>query len=195
MRSAPLQEADRELACPLENSEAESLWQLHGPGARHVRDKLRPFRQRRSAPAGDSDLAARSPSDRNLSASHRSSAAHASQHASQRAWTRCRCKMRMSGLSKVEMSGFIGGRGRYGNGANRLEPTRTRPAAGATRGPAEADHAGRSRQAAEDERLPDSSAAVSFGGTRRSSSDPWITRESIKPQVSRAGGAKDYAPG
>jgi hypothetical protein len=32
----------------------------------------------------------------------------------------CRCKMRMSGLSKVEMSAFIGGRGRYGNGANRL---------------------------------------------------------------------------
>src|SRR5882724_10477840 len=37
---------------------AESLWQLHGPSARRVRDKLRPFRQRRSAPAGDSDLAA-----------------------------------------------------------------------------------------------------------------------------------------
>jgi hypothetical protein len=36
--------------------------------------------------------------------------------------------MRMSGLSKVEMSAFIGGRGRYGNGANRLEPTRTGPA-------------------------------------------------------------------
>ena len=40
----------------------------------------------------------------------------------------CRCKIRMSGLSKVEMSAFIGGRGRYGNGANRLESTRTGPA-------------------------------------------------------------------
>jgi len=41
--------------------------------------------------------------------------------------SRCRCKMRMSGLSKVEMSAFIGGRGRHGNGANRLEPIKTRP--------------------------------------------------------------------
>jgi hypothetical protein len=32
----------------------------------------------------------------------------------------CRCKIRMSGLSKVEMPAFIGGRGRYGKGANRL---------------------------------------------------------------------------
>jgi hypothetical protein len=52
----------------------------------------------------------------------------------------CRCKMRMSGLSKVEMSAFIGGRGRYGNGANRLEPTRAGPATCAARDKAEADH-------------------------------------------------------
>src|SRR6266567_7605833 len=52
----------------------------------------------------------------------------------------CRCKMRMSGLSKVEMSAFIGGRGPHGNGANRLEPTRTGQIARATRGQAEADH-------------------------------------------------------
>jgi hypothetical protein len=51
--------------------------------------------------------------------------------------------MRMSGLCKVEMSAFIGGRGPHGNGANRLEPTRTGEIAGATRGQAEAD---RSRQ-------------------------------------------------
>jgi hypothetical protein len=37
--------------------------------------------------------------------------------------------MRMSGLSKVEMSGFIGGRGAHGDGADYLEPTRTGPAA------------------------------------------------------------------
>src|ERR1700726_3236336 len=103
--------------------------------------------------------------------------------------------MRMSGLSKVEMSAFIGGRGPHGNGANRLEPTRTGQIACATRGPAEAAHAGRSRPAAEDERSSDSSAAVWFAGTRRSCSDPWITRESIKPQVRRAVGAEDFAPG
>src|SRR6266704_4752397 len=107
----------------------------------------------------------------------------------------CRCKMRMSGLSKVEMSAFIGGRGPHGNGANRLEPTRTGQIARATRGQAEADHAGRSRQAAEDQRSPYPSAAVASGGTRRPSSDPWITRTKIKPQVSRAVGAEDFAPG
>jgi hypothetical protein len=48
--------------------------------------------------------------------------------------------MRMSGLSKVEMFAFIGGRGRYGNGANRLEPTRTGPATCAARDKAEAHH-------------------------------------------------------
>src|ERR1700688_4518923 len=64
----------------------------------------------------------------------------------------CRCKMRMSGLSKVEMSAFIGGRGRYGNGANRLEPTRTGPATCAARDKAEADHPERSCQPTEDQR-------------------------------------------
>jgi hypothetical protein len=41
----------------------------------------------------------------------------------------CRCKMRMSGLCKVEMSGFMGGRGANGNGAHCLESTRTGPVA------------------------------------------------------------------
>src|SRR6267142_1718835 len=61
MRSALLQAADHELAGHLEHGEAESLWQRHGRGVRLVRDKLRPYRQRRSALAGDSGLAARSP--------------------------------------------------------------------------------------------------------------------------------------
>src|ERR1700731_3760712 len=64
----------------------------------------------------------------------------------------CRCKMRMSGLSKVEMSAFIGGRGRYGNGANCLEPTRTGPATCATRDKAEADHPEGSCPPTEDQR-------------------------------------------
>src|SRR6266436_5385766 len=107
----------------------------------------------------------------------------------------CRCKMRMSGLCKVEMSAFMGGRGAYGNGADRLEPTRTGPIARATRGQAEADHADRSRQAAEDQRSPYPLASVSSGGTRRPSGDPWITRTKIKPQVSCAVGAENFAPG
>ena len=40
----------------------------------------------------------------------------------------CRCKMRMSTLSNVEISVFIGGQERYGNGSNHPEPTRTGPA-------------------------------------------------------------------
>src|ERR1700676_5269665 len=73
----------------------------------------------------------------------------------------CHCKMRMSGLCKVEMSAFMVGRGRHGHGANRLESTRTGAAAGATRGQAEADHADRSRQAAEGQRSSHTSAAPS----------------------------------
>jgi hypothetical protein len=49
------------------------------------------------------------------------------------------------------MSAFIGGRGPYGNGANRLEPTKTGPAARAARRKTEADHADRSFQEAEDQ--------------------------------------------
>src|SRR6266704_5853941 len=65
----------------------------------------------------------------------------------------CRCKMRMSGLSKVEMSAFIGGRGPHGNGANRLAPTRTGPPTRATRDKAEADHAARIRGRPSNRRL------------------------------------------
>jgi len=65
------------------------------------------------------------------------------------------------------MSAFMGGRGAYGNGADRFEPTRTGPIARATRGQAEADHADCSRQAVEDQRSPYPSATVSSGGTRR----------------------------
>src|SRR6202171_3529062 len=79
--------------------------------------------------------------------------------ASQRFRPRCRCKMRMSGLSKVEMSGFIGGRGAHGDGADYLEPTRTGPAAGATRDQGEAHQSDRSGPAAEDQRSAHPSVA------------------------------------
>src|ERR1700722_12252551 len=103
--------------------------------------------------------------------------------------------MRMSGLCKVEMSAFIGGRGPHGNGANRFERTGTGQIARATRGPAEADHADRSRQAAEDQRSPYPSATVWPGGTRRPSGDAWITRTKIQPQISRALGAENFDSG
>lgn len=55
----------------------------------------------------------------------------------------CRCKVRMSGLSKVEMSGFMGGRGPHGNGENRFEPTRTGSFASVARNRRRAFDAGR----------------------------------------------------
>jgi len=54
----------------------------------------------------------------------------------------CRRKMRMSGLSKVEMSAFMDGRGVHGDGAYRLEPTRTGATEGAARGKAKSFDAG-----------------------------------------------------
>src|SRR4030088_2853504 len=102
--------------------------------------------------------------------------------------------MRMSGLSKVEMSAFIGGRGRYGNGANCLEPTRTGPAACAARDQAEADHPDRSGQAAEAQRSAHPSIAGWSEEARGPSSAPWLTRTAIEPQISGALGAADFAP-
>src|SRR5260370_35231602 len=104
------------------------------------------------------------------------------EEASQRGESGCRCKMRMSCLCKVEMSAFMGGRGAYGNRADRLEPTRTGPIARATRGPAEAGHADRSRQAAEDQRAAHPSFAGGVGDAWGPTGGPWITRGSIEPQ-------------
>src|SRR5271170_5303736 len=50
----------------------------------------------------------------------------------------CRCKVRMSGLCKVEMSASMEGRGAHGTGADRFEPTRTGPIESVARGKAEA---------------------------------------------------------
>src|SRR2546428_5390345 len=47
--------------------------------------------------------------------------------------SKCRSKMRMSGLCKVEMSGFIQGGRQDGTGANRVEHEGTGAAGGGTR--------------------------------------------------------------
>src|SRR5437870_12845620 len=54
----------------------------------------------------------------------------------------CRGKMRMSGLCKVEMSGFIQGGRQDGTGANRVECERTGAAEGVTRSRARPSEAG-----------------------------------------------------
>src|SRR6202795_4337745 len=80
--------------------------------------------------------------------------------ASQRGEPRCRRKMRMSGLCKVEMSAFMDGRGPHGNGANRVEPTRTGPIESVARGTAEASDAGSSGRAAESKLPPGAADAA-----------------------------------
>src|SRR5712692_5254131 len=95
----------------------------------------------------------------------------------------CRCKMRMSGLSKVEMSGFIGGRGPHGNGANRLEPTRTGPTARVAGRTARAFNSGRSGSTSKVVRPSGASAAAAPAGARRPGGDPRITRTASEPQV------------
>src|SRR6201984_2844195 len=64
----------------------------------------------------------------------------------------CRRKMRMSGLCKVEMSGFMDGRGPHGDGANRFEPTRTGPLEGVVRDTAKAFNASSGGPEAENKR-------------------------------------------
>jgi hypothetical protein len=49
---------------------------------------------------------------------------HRVNHSDQNANITCRCRMRMSDLCKVEMSGFIPGGRRDGNGANCMERER-----------------------------------------------------------------------
>src|SRR3972149_724491 len=55
----------------------------------------------------------------------------------------CRCKVRMSGLCKVEMSGFMVAGRRDGTGADRVEPARARSVEGGARGRGTAPDAGR----------------------------------------------------
>src|SRR5215469_12495957 len=74
--------------------------------------------------------------------------------------TRCSRKVRMSGLSKIEMSAFMGW-GAHGDGAYRLEPARTGSTEGVARGKAEAFDASGGRRAPEGNRP--SGPAAAFG--------------------------------
>src|SRR2546430_10510879 len=74
--------------------------------------------------------------------------------------------MRMSGLCKVEMSAFMVGRGPHGNGAHRLEPTRTGPIESVARGKAKASDAGSCSQAVESNRPPGAADAAPHSRAR-----------------------------
>src|SRR5271170_8174113 len=103
----------------------------------------------------------------------------------------CRCKVRMSGLCKVEMSASMEGRGAHGTGADRFEPTRTGPIESVARGKAEASDTGRSSRAAESRRPPGAADAARPSRTRRSFPGPRTTRSAIEPQAGGPVGAED----
>src|SRR5260370_7472439 len=102
------------------------------------------------------------------------------------------CKMRMSGLCKVEMSAFMDGRGPHGDGANHVEPTRTGPIESVARGKAEASFAGSSSSAAESNRPPGAANATPDSRARRCCPGSRTTRPAIEPQAGSPLGAKDF---
>src|ERR1700722_2266721 len=98
----------------------------------------------------------------------------------------------MSGCSKVEMSGFMDGRGPHGNGANGLESTRTGSLARVARSPTRAVSADRSGAADEANRPSSASATAWSAGARRSRGDPWSSWTAFEPQAGCPVGAEDF---
>src|SRR5260370_6583114 len=107
--------------------------------------------------------------------------------------SKCRCKMRMSGLSKVEMSGFMGGRGPHGNGAYGFESTRTGPLESIARSRAGAFDADCGGTADRDNRTPGASAAAAHPGASRPCSDSRIAGTPIESQTGARFEQKDLA--
>src|SRR5215472_13263235 len=92
----------------------------------------------------------------------------------------CSRKMRMSGLSKIEMSAFMDSWGVHGDGVYRLEPARTGATEGAARGKAEAFNAGGGCTAAEGDRPSGPAAAFGAQGARGWCRGSRTTRPSIE---------------
>src|SRR5690242_14003340 len=99
--------------------------------------------------------------------------------------------MRMSGLCKVEMSGSMGGRGAYGNGANRFDSTGTGAIERAVRSKSEAFDASSRGQAAASNRQHRAANAVAparaWGWCARS----WTARATLEPPASSQVRAED----
>src|ERR1700690_2932561 len=72
----------------------------------------------------------------------------------------CRCKVRVSGLCKVEMSAFLRAGGPDGRGADRIGATRARSAEGIARSGARAFETAGSRGAVGAQRAADSALAA-----------------------------------
>src|ERR1700733_1349010 len=96
---------------------------------------------------------------------------------------RCRRKMRMSGLCKVEMSAFMGGRGAHGDGANGLESTRTGSHRSVARSTARTCNPGGRGETITPVGSTSTPAAVGHRQAGRPSRGPWTMGPAIEPQV------------
>src|SRR5438132_4433657 len=105
----------------------------------------------------------------------------------------CRSKMRMSGLCKVEMSGFIQGRRADGTGANRVEHEGTGAVEGAARSRARPSETGGSGTASAIERPPGTALADAAANSGRWRDGAWVARPGLEPENSRGHGAARVA--
>src|SRR5437879_3062590 len=106
----------------------------------------------------------------------------------------CRSKMRMSGLCKVEMYGFIQGRRADGTGANRVEHEGTGAVEGAARRRARPSETGGSGAASAIERPPGTALADAAANSGRWRDRAWVARSPLEPENSRDLGAACSAP-
>src|SRR5260370_24462988 len=93
--------------------------------------------------------------------------------------------MRMSGLCKVEMSGFIQGGRADGTGANRVECERTGSAEGVARSRARPSETGGSGAASAIERTAGPALAGPAASGRRWRDRAWAARSPLEPEDSR----------
>src|SRR5580692_1518042 len=104
------------------------------------------------------------------------------QEASQRRETKCRRKMRMSGLCKVEMSAFLRVGGPYGRGADRVECEGAGAVEGVARDPTRTFAADRWRTPIATERSSGAAFTAACAQRRRWRAGAWAARPSLEPQ-------------
>src|ERR1700691_317257 len=95
----------------------------------------------------------------------------------------CRCKVRMSGLCKVEMSVFLRAGGPDGRGADRVGTRRARSAEGIARSGAGAFEAAGSRGAVAAQRAADSALAAASKAARRPRSAAWMAWAKLESEI------------
>src|ERR1700691_2743176 len=106
----------------------------------------------------------------------------------------CSCKVRMSGLCKVEMSAFLGAGGPDGRGADRVERARAGAVERGARDYTRASAADRGRTPFAVERSAGAAIAAASGCCGGSRAGAWTARTSLESQDSRRDRAAQPAP-